>query len=144
MKEAPPPALDQFDLDEEFASEKVRLAHLTNKCTDSDLEYYVREGGEVLGINAQLNLSEEEMDSEAGAKKILEFVMNKLVKFKMFNQEQANLMKQENDSSRGNQGHSPEGRKSPFGTIGGSAQFAKPIMAETESKEGKAMEEAKT
>jgi len=32
LKDLPPPALDLFDLDENFASEKVRLAQLTNKC----------------------------------------------------------------------------------------------------------------
>ena len=32
MRDPPPPALDQFDLDEQFASERVRLAQLTNKC----------------------------------------------------------------------------------------------------------------
>jgi len=32
LRELPPPALDQFDLDEHFASEKIRLAQLTNKC----------------------------------------------------------------------------------------------------------------
>ena len=45
LREPPPPALDQFDLDEHFASEKIRLAQLTNKCTDDDLDYYVREAG---------------------------------------------------------------------------------------------------
>lgn len=33
FRELPPPALDQFDLDEQFASERIRLAQLTNKCT---------------------------------------------------------------------------------------------------------------
>lgn len=32
MRDPPPPALDQFDLDEQFASERVRLAQLSNKC----------------------------------------------------------------------------------------------------------------
>ena len=48
MRELPPPALDLFDLDEHFSNEKLRLAQLTNKCTDEDLEYYVREGGEIM------------------------------------------------------------------------------------------------
>ena len=84
------------------------------------------------------------MDSEMGAKKILEFIMNKMVRFKMFNQEQADLMKQENDAGRANQNPSPNGRRSPFGTIGGSAQFAKPIVADNdEGKEEKGMNEGK-
>lgn len=32
FKELKAPALDLFDLDEEFSTEKVRLAQLTNKC----------------------------------------------------------------------------------------------------------------
>jgi len=54
LREPPPPALDLFDLDDQFASDKVRLAHLTNKCTDDDLEYFVKEAGDLLGVNAQL------------------------------------------------------------------------------------------
>lgn len=30
--ELPPPALDLFDLDEHFSSERVRVAQITNKC----------------------------------------------------------------------------------------------------------------
>ena len=37
-----------------FASEKVRLAHLTNKCNDDDLEYFIKEAGDLLGVNQQL------------------------------------------------------------------------------------------
>ena len=50
LREPDPPALDQFDLDEHFASEKLRLAQLTNKCQDDDdLEYYIKESGDILG-----------------------------------------------------------------------------------------------
>ena len=50
LREPEPPALDQFDLDEHFASEKLRLAQLTNKChDDDDLEYYIKESGDILG-----------------------------------------------------------------------------------------------
>ena len=51
LREPPPPALDQFDLDEHFASEKQRFAQLTNKCAgEADLEYFIQEAGEILGI----------------------------------------------------------------------------------------------
>ena len=30
------------------------LAHLTNKCSDEDLEYFIKEAGDMLGVNAQL------------------------------------------------------------------------------------------
>ena len=50
QRELPPPALELFDLDEQFASERSRLAQLTNKCTDEDLDYFVRECGIVCGV----------------------------------------------------------------------------------------------
>jgi len=54
LREPPPPALDLFDLDDTFASEKVRLAHLTNKCNDDDLEYFIREAAELLNVSQTL------------------------------------------------------------------------------------------
>ena len=36
------PQLELFDLDEAFSSEKSRLAQITNKCGEEDLEYYIR------------------------------------------------------------------------------------------------------
>lgn len=54
LREPPPPALDLFDLDDQFASEKVRLAHLTNKCNDDDLEYFIKEAGDLLGVSQVL------------------------------------------------------------------------------------------
>jgi len=38
LKEIQGPSLDLYDLDESFASEKIRLAQMTNKCTDHDLD----------------------------------------------------------------------------------------------------------
>jgi intraflagellar transport protein 52 len=98
LREQPPPALDLFDLDEDFASEKLRLAQLTNKCTDDDLEYFVREAGEILGVSESLREAErdpEEKLTEAlsgnkrmvSAKEILEFILNKLVNYKKIEQE---------------------------------------------------------
>ena len=43
------PQLELFDLDEAFSSEKARLSQITNKCTDDDIEYYVREAADILG-----------------------------------------------------------------------------------------------
>ncbi len=48
LREPPPPALHLFDLDEHFASERVHLAHLANKCNDDDMEYMCREAGVIL------------------------------------------------------------------------------------------------
>jgi hypothetical protein len=78
MREPPPPALDQFDLDEHFAKESVRLAQLTNKCSNGseDLDYYVAEGGEILGIVNQLPFGEK------SAKHILFHIFKKITDYK--------------------------------------------------------------
>ncbi|KAL5016048.1 hypothetical protein ScPMuIL_005637 [Solemya velum] len=81
FRELPAPSLDLFDLDEQFSSEKVRLAQQTNKCTDDDLEYYIRECGDILGVTPKL--SSESRD----AKHILEYIFAQVVEFKKLNQE---------------------------------------------------------
>ncbi|XP_070556730.1 intraflagellar transport protein 52 homolog [Ptychodera flava] len=82
FRELPPPALDLFDFDEQFSSEKVRLAQITNKCTDDDLEYYVRECGEILGVTTKLPADSRD------AKHILEYIFAQVVEFKKLNQDQ--------------------------------------------------------
>ncbi|XP_041837591.1 intraflagellar transport protein 52 homolog [Melanotaenia boesemani] len=81
LNDLPPPMLDLFDLDEMFSSEKVRLAQLTNKCTDDDLEFYIRKCGEILGVTPKLD--KEQRD----AKHILEHIFFQVVEFKKLNQE---------------------------------------------------------
>merc|ERR1719284_1649164 len=54
LREPPPPSLELWDLDEQFASERVRLAQLTNKCEDKDLDYYIRQAGDILGVTPKL------------------------------------------------------------------------------------------
>eukprot|EP00658_Telonema_sp_P-2_P017581 TRINITY_DN16842_c0_g1_i3.p1 TRINITY_DN16842_c0_g1~~TRINITY_DN16842_c0_g1_i3.p1 ORF type:complete len:221 (+),score=61.89 TRINITY_DN16842_c0_g1_i3:220-882(+) len=59
LREAEAPPLELYDLDEEFASDRVRLAHLTNKCSSvEDLEYFIREAGDMLGVNNAMDASE--------------------------------------------------------------------------------------
>ncbi|KAL3869444.1 hypothetical protein ACJMK2_042125 [Sinanodonta woodiana] len=82
FRELPAPCLDLFDLDEQFSSEKVRLAQQTNKCTDDDLEYYVRECGDILGVTTKLPQDKRD------AKHILEHIFAQVVEFKKLNQEQ--------------------------------------------------------
>ncbi|XP_072169907.1 intraflagellar transport protein 52 homolog [Diadema setosum] len=82
FRELPPPSLDLFDLDESFSSEKARLAQITNKCTDDDLEYYVRECGDILGITPKLPADSRD------ARHILEHVFAQVVEFKKLNQEE--------------------------------------------------------
>uniref|UniRef100_A0A8D3CMD3 Intraflagellar transport 52 homolog (Chlamydomonas) n=1 Tax=Scophthalmus maximus TaxID=52904 RepID=A0A8D3CMD3_SCOMX len=81
LSDLPPPMLDLFDLDEMFSSEKVRLAQLTNKCTDDDLEFYVRKCGEILGVTPKLDKDQRD------AKHILEHIFFQVVEFKKLNQE---------------------------------------------------------
>ncbi|ORX79038.1 hypothetical protein BCR32DRAFT_206174 [Anaeromyces robustus] len=81
LKDLPPPALDLFDLDENFASERVRLAQLTNKCSDKDLEYYIWECGKILGVMDKLE--EENKD----ARHVLEYIFKQIVSWKKLNQE---------------------------------------------------------
>lgn len=76
LSDLPPPMLDLFDLDETFSSEKVRLAQLTNKCTDDDLEFYVRKCGEILGVTPKLDQDQRD------AKHILEHIFFQVVEFK--------------------------------------------------------------
>jgi len=80
LREPPAPALDLFDLDEQFASERVRLAQLTNKCTDDDLDFYIRQAGEILGVTQKLG-------DRRTAKHILEYIFKELVGFKKMSQD---------------------------------------------------------
>ncbi|KFQ18646.1 Intraflagellar transport protein 52, partial [Merops nubicus] len=80
FRDLPPPPLELFDLDEEFSSEKARLAEITNKCTDDDLEFYIRKCGDILGVTEKL--PKEKLD----AKHILEYIFFQVVEFKKRNQ----------------------------------------------------------
>jgi len=80
LREPPAPALDLYDLDEQFASERVRLAQLTNKCTDDDLEFYIQRAGDILNITPKLG-------ERRGARHILEYIFRQLAGFKKLNQE---------------------------------------------------------
>mmetsp|Transcript_933 Transcript_933/g.2083 ORF Transcript_933/g.2083 Transcript_933/m.2083 type:complete len:451 (-) Transcript_933:68-1420(-) len=84
LREPMPPSLDLFDLDEQFASERVRLAQLTNKCTDDDLDYFIRQAGEILKVTPKLR------EGKRSSKHILEHIFKELVSFKKMNQDVAN------------------------------------------------------
>jgi len=86
FRELPAPSLDLFDLDEQFSTEKVRLAQITNKCGDDDLEYYVRECGDILGVSKNLALDSRD------AKHIIEYIVAQVVEFKKLNQDHDQLM----------------------------------------------------
>ncbi|KAJ3105814.1 Intraflagellar transport protein 52 [Phlyctochytrium planicorne] len=82
IREIPPPSLDLFDLDEHFASERVRLAQLTNKCNDDDLEYYIRECGDILGVADQLDTERRD------ARYVLDHIFRCIVNWKRLEQKQ--------------------------------------------------------
>ncbi|KAA6357170.1 MAG: hypothetical protein EZS28_047302, partial [Streblomastix strix] len=55
FRELPKPHLELFDLEEEFASERVALIKTDQQmCTNAEdeLESFIQESGEILGINA--------------------------------------------------------------------------------------------
>lgn len=58
----------------------VHLAQVTNKCKDEDLEYYVRECGDILGVTPKLPPTARD------AKHTLEYIFTQLVEFKKLNQ----------------------------------------------------------
>ena len=78
IKDFPVPNLELFDLDEQFASEKIKLAQTTNKCTDEDLEYYILQCADILGISGKI-------DNKNDPKAVLAYVMKSLINFKKLN-----------------------------------------------------------
>ena len=76
------PPLELYDLDAEFSSEKNRLSQLTNRCNDSDLEYYIIEAGHILNIIPQLKLSGNNTER---AKQIIHHVVERISQFKKSN-----------------------------------------------------------
>jgi intraflagellar transport protein 52 len=83
MRPSGAPCLELFDIDEYFKSTDTRLAQLTNKCnillhstlgSDSDVEYYIRECGEILGLKQNV--------SPWNAKTILEHVIDQIIQWK--------------------------------------------------------------
>lgn len=70
-----PPKLELFDLDDEFANQEIKLAQLTNKSTNKDLEYYIMESANILGLKEKVNIN--------NPKEVLMYVLNSVMKFKM-------------------------------------------------------------
>ena len=78
IKDFPVPNLELFDLDEQFASEKIKLAQTTNKCTDEDLEYYILQCADILGISGKI-------DNKNDPKAVIAYVIKSLINFKKLN-----------------------------------------------------------
>ena len=79
IKDFQVPNLELYDLDEQFANEKIKLAQVTNKCNDEDLEYYIRECSDILGISGKI-------DNKDDPKAVLAYVMKELINYKKLNQ----------------------------------------------------------
>ena len=72
--------MELFDLDEAFSSEKSRLAQITNKCTDEDVDYFVRESADIMGVSQKLPATAQT------SKHILEYILTHVIEFKKLNQ----------------------------------------------------------
>ena len=59
----------------------MRLAHLTNKCSDEDLEYFIKEAGDMLGVNAQLR------PEQRTARNVLAQIFKQVAAWKKLNSE---------------------------------------------------------
>jgi len=51
---------------------------LTNKCSDDDLDYFVKECGEIMGVS-------QKIDQPDDPKAILHFIFQEIVKYKSSN-----------------------------------------------------------
>lgn len=96
-------------MDEQFASERARLAQVTNKCSGSDdLDYFVKECGHILGISAKLP------EGKRSAMDILEFVLRSVVNFKKLNQEPEPVLLGSAATAGGEEGGAGKGEGSGF------------------------------
>uniref|UniRef100_A0A914Z0J0 Uncharacterized protein n=1 Tax=Panagrolaimus superbus TaxID=310955 RepID=A0A914Z0J0_9BILA len=76
FRELPPPQLELFDLDDAFSTSESRLAQFATRCTENEVERFVKEAGELLGVGRGLPANERT------AKRILELVVAQLIEFK--------------------------------------------------------------
>lgn len=72
--ELEPPKLELFNLDDEFANQEIKMAELTNKSTDKDLEYFITESANIMGLKDKVNTN--------NPKEVLLFILNQIMKFK--------------------------------------------------------------
>lgn len=78
IKDFDHPSLELYDLDEHFASEKIKLAQVTNKYTDNEIDNYIKECSDILGITSKI-------ENKSDAKAVLSYVFNELAAYKKFN-----------------------------------------------------------
>lgn len=78
FRDLPKPSLELFDLDDAFSSVQMRLVQIANKCTDNDLDYYIKECGLVLAIPDATSRT---------SKGILEHIFRKIIEYRKVNNE---------------------------------------------------------
>ena len=54
------------------------MAQLTNKCSDEDIEYYVRECGDILGVT-------QNVENPDDPKAIMHYIFQEIIKYKCTN-----------------------------------------------------------
>ena len=57
---------------------RIKLAQLTNKCNDEDIEYYIRECGDILGVT-------QNVENPDDPKAILHYIFQEIIKYKSSN-----------------------------------------------------------
>ncbi len=57
---------------------RIKLAQITNKYTDENIENYIKDCADILGISSKI-------ENKSDAKAILSFVFNELAAYKKFN-----------------------------------------------------------
>lgn len=57
---------------------RIKLAQITNKCNDDDLDYYIKECSDILGITSKI-------ENKNDPKAILSYVFQQLINFKKLN-----------------------------------------------------------
>ena len=57
---------------------RIKMAQLTNKCSDDDLEYYIKECGDILGVSANIQNPDD-------PKAILHYIFQEIDKYKRQN-----------------------------------------------------------
>lgn len=83
------PELELFDLDNEFASIQSKLTKLANKCNNTDIEYFIRECGMIMGLKFDHRPLEEinqtPINQEQICKSILYAAVSKIIQYKKIN-----------------------------------------------------------
>ena len=73
---------------------RIKMAQLTNKCNDEDIEYYVRECGDILGVT-------QNVENPDDPKAILHYIFQEIIKYKCSNLSWTNSYNDAYSAARG-------------------------------------------